>query len=167
MDNDEYLAQITIPVPCPQEWRRMRGDRRTRHCDLCGKNVHNLAAMTADEVVTLVKKNDGELCGLVTRRTDGTLLTAGHRPGLSRFSTPWQFKISSLMKLIACLAPLFGMMSFIVNSPVVTAGRMCLRPPPPSSSVEQDTDLDEELDPEGCLDEPAPDESAPSPPGAH
>ena len=46
MTDHELLEQIDIPVACPQDWWRMRGDERTRHCKLCGKNVHNLAAMT-------------------------------------------------------------------------------------------------------------------------
>jgi hypothetical protein len=155
MNNHEYLAQITIPVPCPQEWRRMRGDKRSRHCDLCGKNVHNLAAMTSDEVVALIKKNDGELCGLVTRRPDGTLLTSDHPARLSRTSNRWQFKISSMMTMIACMAPIFGMMSFILNSRMMTVGKMCLRPVPSGGAVgNPDTDTDEEPDQEGCLDEP-------------
>jgi hypothetical protein len=168
MNNEEYLAQITIPVPCPQEWRRMRGDRRTRHCDLCGKNVHNLAAMTADEVVELIKKNDGELCGLVTRQSDGTLLTSDRRPRLSRLSSPWQFKIRDMMTLIACVAPIFGMMSFILNSPIVVLGGVRMRPAPPGTAAQcSDADPDEELESDGCLDKPISNEPNLSPPAAH
>ena len=104
MNDEEYLAQITIPVPCPQEWRRMPGDNRTRHCDLCGKSVYNLAAMTSDEVVALIKKNDGEFCGRGTRRPDVSPPTSDRSPKRSQRLNPWQLKISSVMGLIAALA---------------------------------------------------------------
>ncbi len=169
MNNEEYLAQVTIPVPCPQEWRRMRGDGRTRHCDLCGKNVHNLAAMTADEVVALIKKSDGpEICGLVTRRPDGALLTSDRQPRLSRLSNPWQFKIGGLMAFIACLAPLFGMIRFLTNSPVRFAGAIRVRSAYSGSAAQcSDTDPDEVLDPEACLDSPPTTDPTPSPSGSH
>jgi hypothetical protein len=162
MNNEEYLAQISIPVPCPQYLGRMRSDERTRHCALCGKNVHNLAMMSSDEVVALIKQSDGELCGLITRRSDGTLVTSDRRSKQSRISNPWQFKIGGLMPLIACLAPMLGMMRAFMPSNWGTVRRYggMSRPSTPLGALGQCSDLDaeKELDPEGCIDEPAPDE---------
>ena len=131
MNDQQYLEQITIPVPCPQEWRHMRGDERTRHCKTCGKNVHSFAAMTGEEVVALVKRNDGELCGLVTRRADGTLVTANRSRRRSRRWTPFQFNITSLMSVIAWTAAWCGLIRLVLSIPVVTAGRIRMPPTPP------------------------------------
>ncbi len=124
--------------------------------------------MTSDEVVALVKKNDGELCGLVTRRHDGTLLTSDRRPKRSRRSKPRQFKIGGLMAFIACPAPVFGVVRFFrdaMQSRVSGAVRVgCSYPG--SAAQYSEVDPDEEPDREGCLDEPASDEPTPSRPGA-
>jgi hypothetical protein len=151
MNNQEFLSRITIPAPCPEDWRRMRGNKRTRHCDLCGKKVHNLRAMTSEEVVALVKASDGELCGLVTRGEDGALVTAdyGRRP--FRQLNPWQFKISDLMALVAATAAVFGIIRPVLLNPIVTAGRMRITPIPPGVSAQcTETDPAEELEPEEC-----------------
>ena len=128
MTDHELLEQIDIPVACPQDWWRMRGDERTRHCKLCGKNVHNLAAMTSAEVVALIKENGGELCGRVTRRADGTVVTAdrGRWSGIPRSR---QFNIKDMMNLIAVAAAFFAFLRFVIFAPAIRAGAISVRPP--------------------------------------
>lgn len=53
----------------------MSGDERTRFCDVCGRHVHNLSALTADERATLRRNSEGRLCGTYQRRLDGTYVT--------------------------------------------------------------------------------------------
>ncbi len=125
--------------------------------------------MTSEEVVALVKKNGGELCGLVTRGPDGTVLTSDPRAKSSRILNPWQFKIGGLMALIACLAPVFGMFRVFKDSigEVRTLG--AIRVGPTNSYIPvncSDDDADDEPAPQGCLDDCASADSTASPPGA-
>ena len=60
----------------------MAGDERTRFCDLCKLNVHNIAALTASEVEELVIETQGRLCGKIYQRADGTILTKDCPVGL-------------------------------------------------------------------------------------
>jgi hypothetical protein len=70
------LDQLQIASPCPASWEEMQGDNRARFCTLCDKHVYNFAAMTAEEGLALVKEKEGNLCGRLYRRRDGTVLTA-------------------------------------------------------------------------------------------
>jgi hypothetical protein len=54
----------------------MRGDERVRHCDRCGKNVYNIAALTRPEAFRLVADKEGGRCVRIFRRPDGTVVTA-------------------------------------------------------------------------------------------
>jgi hypothetical protein len=110
MDASELLSQITIPTPCPMDWNLMRGDDRVRLCDSCSKDVYNLSAMTANEVVDLVHRYGGEsFCGRFFKRPDGTLVTA-ECPQLepSRPTRRLQFHLGTIMKLVAMVAVALG-----------------------------------------------------------
>jgi hypothetical protein len=129
MDDNEVLRRIIIPTPCPRDWKRMVGDDRVRFCATCGKHVHNFATMTSDEAVALIRAQGGDLCGLLSRRPDGTLITSDCQPEPQPRSRLWQFNIRSLMALIAGLAAAFGYIRMISRTTVVTAGRICKAPP--------------------------------------
>lgn len=53
----------------------MEGGGRVRFCRLCSLNVYDLSGMTAAEAEALLTKTEGRLCGRITRRADGTVLT--------------------------------------------------------------------------------------------
>jgi hypothetical protein len=110
MDACELMSQITIPTPCPMDWNLMRGNDRVRLCDSCSNHVYNLSAMTADEVVDLVHRFDGEsFCGRFYKRPDGSLVTAEcpqHTP--SRPRQRLQFHLAAIMKLVAMVAVALG-----------------------------------------------------------
>ena len=76
------VNNLRVASPCPVSWNAMTGDDRTRHCDLCELNVHNVAGMTRDEVASLVGQNNGRLCMRLFRRTDGTVITKDCPVGL-------------------------------------------------------------------------------------
>ena len=38
-----------LSFTCPKLWAQMEGNEKTRFCDVCQKNVHNLSMMTAEE----------------------------------------------------------------------------------------------------------------------
>jgi hypothetical protein len=63
----------------------MAGDDRTRHCDLCELNVHNISGMTAVEVERLVAGSEGRLCIRMFRRADGTVITRDCPVGLRAY----------------------------------------------------------------------------------
>ena len=60
----------------------MEGDERVRFCRLCSLNVYDFSGMTRAEVEALVLKTEGRLCGRLTRRADGTVLTKDCPVGL-------------------------------------------------------------------------------------
>jgi hypothetical protein len=121
MDADDVLSQFTIPTPCSMDWNRMRGDDRRRFCEACGKHVYNLTAMSTDEIATLIsplREHRGELCGQAFQRPDGTLVTSACQPGLPA-AKGWQFRIRSLMAVIAALAAWFGFTRWLADQSVV------------------------------------------------
>jgi hypothetical protein len=69
------LDQLRVASPCPASWDEMRGDDKSRFCLQCQKHVYNFAAMTAEEGLALVREKEGDLCGRLTRRRDGTVMT--------------------------------------------------------------------------------------------
>lgn len=70
------LDNIRIASPCSADWSKMVGDDRSRFCGSCEKHVYNLSAMTADEATQLIREREGNLCGRLFRRADGTVLTS-------------------------------------------------------------------------------------------
>jgi len=67
--------RISIAAPCTEKWESMTGDARARHCAKCKLNVYNVSELTEAEVVGLFQKHEGQVCGRVFRRADGTVLT--------------------------------------------------------------------------------------------
>jgi hypothetical protein len=116
MDDHKLLDQITVRTPCPMDWNRMRGDDRVRYCDSCGKYVYNFAAMTSDEVVSLIRAPDRGVCGRIFRRPDGTLVTSDCQPALQPPPGPWQIRIRSVMAVIAGLAAALGIARLFLPS---------------------------------------------------
>ena len=51
------LESLRIPKPCPEDWRRMSGDDRSRFCGVCAKDVTNLSACTREEAEAFLADN--------------------------------------------------------------------------------------------------------------
>lgn len=64
-----------VASPCKADWKDMVGDERTRFCQLCKKDVHNLSAMSFDEAETFLRELTGDACVRMYRRKDGTVMT--------------------------------------------------------------------------------------------
>jgi hypothetical protein len=143
MTNCERLNEFTILTPCPMDWGRMSGDDQARYCPACGKHVHDFARMTAGQATSLLDKLDGDLCGRLTRRADGKVVTADCNPAadLDPVKTPWQFNIRSLMGIVAGFAATLGvgrlLADYIKEAPsrlpaprvTRTVGRLVRQPP--------------------------------------
>ena len=87
MSPQRSLENVRIARPCPARWQDMAGDERVRFCSLCGKNVYNLSAMTREAATKLIQEREGQLCALLYRRSDGTLLTADCPVGVKAFAS--------------------------------------------------------------------------------
>jgi len=111
---NDILQQITIPTPCHANWDSMTGDDRTRYCQECGKSVTNLFALTEKEAASLVEEQGFDLCAQVTRRKDGTVVTA--KPHA-------RYRIRSLMMVIAWIAGALGLFR-IINQFTVDDGNV-------------------------------------------
>ena len=83
----DLVNGLDVASPCKVSWNAMKGDDRARLCSLCDKHVYNIAAMTVIEVAKLVKETEGEFCGRLYRRRDGTVLTADCPIGAKAFSS--------------------------------------------------------------------------------
>jgi hypothetical protein len=101
---NDILKQITIPSPCHANWISMTGDDRTRFCQECGKSVVDLSALTETDAASLVTEQGHDLCAQVTRRKDGTVVTA--KPHA-------RYRIRSLMMVIAWIAGALGLFRVI------------------------------------------------------
>lgn len=80
----QLISRIQIASPCAARWEDMTGDERRRRCAQCDLDVHNLEAMTDEEVRDLLTNAEGRICGRIRRRTDGTILTRDCPVGLAR-----------------------------------------------------------------------------------
>jgi hypothetical protein len=106
MQASEFLSQIAIPTRCTQNWNSMQGSEQTKFCSTCHKQVHNLAAMTSEEIATLFREGEGEICGRIFRRPDGTVVTADCPPPAAPRRL-WQLSLRSLVGIVtACAAGL-------------------------------------------------------------
>jgi hypothetical protein len=122
VDASHFLTQMAIPNPCPMDWNAMAGDDRVRHCSACRKNVHDLTAMSSDAAASLIQSEPAGLCVRVWKSADGTLSVSGC-PAPSAVSAPppleprpWQFRIRTLMAIIAGAAAGLGL-SRLFSSP--------------------------------------------------
>ena len=66
---------VEVSSPCSEAWDAMKGTARQRHCAQCNKQVHNFARMTPREIAQLAVQTGGHLCGRITNREDGSLVT--------------------------------------------------------------------------------------------
>jgi hypothetical protein len=69
------IQKVRIASPCSEDWEKMVGDDRVRHCRECNLNVYNFSAMSQREVNRLIAAKEGRLCARIYQRADGTILT--------------------------------------------------------------------------------------------
>ncbi len=70
------LDRLTVASPCHVPWDRMMGDKRTRSCEACNREVHDLSKLTRKQALDLFERTDGRLCGRILYRPDGRVLFA-------------------------------------------------------------------------------------------
>lgn len=95
------LDQIEHRDPCPQAWESLIGDERARHCGVCEKYVHNLAALTRTEAQELVRQP--HVCARFEKDAWGSIVTADGPP-------TWEL---GRRRLIRTLATVFGLAALL------------------------------------------------------
>ncbi|QYJ06072.1 hypothetical protein [Qipengyuania flava] len=67
-------VRVAFPEPCGEQWDQMAPRGCNRHCAACDTEIHDLAALTADEIEALA--NSGEkVCVRAHVAEDGTVAT--------------------------------------------------------------------------------------------
>ena len=94
----DALDSITIPVACPVSWDTMRGDHRTRFCDSCNQNVHDVSELTRSEAIQLV----GGVLGSKTPVHPNDHVNMGHS---SNDAFPTAMHIATLMEIETRVLP--------------------------------------------------------------
>lgn len=97
------LNNIRVASPCPARWEDMKGDDKSRHCEQCNLNVHNFAAMTSDEVLSIVNNADGRVCVRLFQRADGKILTADCPVGLALVRAKMRRTVGRVAAIIGVL----------------------------------------------------------------
>ena len=132
MPTNYSLDVIDIPRPCPADWDSMRGDAQARFCDHCNKHVYNLSEMTREAAERLIAEKEGNLCGRLYRRADGTVITADCGGG-------WKLRARKFGTLAgaACAAILSGICAPYVFSRDSIESGQALDAAPPARLVER------------------------------
>ena len=125
----DTLDAITIPVACPVPWDDMYGDRRTRFCNKCSQDVHDVSELTAAEAVQLLTGGVQFPCLRVYRRQDGRVMTADC---MNRRERAWKW----LRRSSAPAAALFALI-FWLGYNTRTQGVPCRTRPVPSATHDE------------------------------
>jgi hypothetical protein len=97
----------------------MEGDGRVCFCRLCSLNVYDFSEMTRAEVEALVFKTEGRLCGRLTRRADGTVLTKDCPVGLRAL------RLRTTRAAGAAFAALLGLFAAVSGRPAPRQAGSC------------------------------------------
>ena len=104
----DALNSIAIPIACPVSWDAMRGDDRTRFCDKCSQNVHDVSELTRAEAIDLVTLGEKVPCLRIYRRHDGRVMTADCTTKRERVwkwlhhRSPWAAALFALVLFAGC-----------------------------------------------------------------
>ncbi len=71
------LETLRVPAPCHEDWDRMQGDERSRHCASCDKRVTNLSELTRPEAEAELDRlaEQPSACVRVLRSPTGEITT--------------------------------------------------------------------------------------------
>jgi hypothetical protein len=83
MNNGRRLELVDVPRPCSISWESMTGTDKARACAVCGRQVHDLWALTTSEAERLLDRRDERLCIRSSRGPDGKIITADRLPKYS------------------------------------------------------------------------------------
>ena len=58
---NEY--KLNISEPCQENWKNMEPSQAGKFCNLCSKNVIDFSHLSDNEIIRLIEKSNGNLCG--------------------------------------------------------------------------------------------------------
>ena len=60
--------KLAIDNPCKQEWSSMTESETGKFCSHCSKTVTDLTALSDKDIIKIIEKTPGKLCGRLTRQ---------------------------------------------------------------------------------------------------
>lgn len=109
------IDTMGVAADCGVPWDSMPGDDRTRYCEHCKLNVHNISNMTRPEAESFLQRfadgkvssegnKPGRLCVDYYRRADGTILTQDCPVGLAKLQRKARLAAARAVLAIGALA---------------------------------------------------------------
>ncbi|KAA5546967.1 hypothetical protein FYK55_00665 [Roseiconus nitratireducens] len=128
-----FPYRIQIASPCAVDWDSMSGDERVRHCSACSRRVYNLSEMNTKQVVSLISERDGDVCGRLYCRPDGTVITSDCVRGRPKPRTGYQYSIAALLTCVTASAGFCATLPWIGRKlqPIIQSW---LQPDPPPTA---------------------------------
>lgn len=72
MKGSNYI--LKIDNPCQQEWSSMTKNDSGKYCSFCSKTVVDFTKLSDNEIIQLVEKTSGKLCGRLSKAQLGRIL---------------------------------------------------------------------------------------------
>ena len=92
-------VRMAFPEPCGEPWDQMAPSGCNRHCAVCDTEIHDLSALTVEEVEALQESSE-KVCVRARIGADGTIVThRGERAGRRRVIAA---AVGASLSLAAC-----------------------------------------------------------------
>ena len=95
------LRQVSVESPCTENWNKMDGDEKSRHCNKCSHSVVNLSALTANEAASVIDSAQGRLCVRYFADVQGAPLLA--HPNRSHWKVSLAYVVAGALSLVGLL----------------------------------------------------------------
>lgn len=80
------MKQVSIKNPCHKKWSDLKGGEGKRFCESCSKDIIDLTQKSNTEIVELVMKTKGRLCGRIRKdQVDSVIHQSSKNSNLSKF----------------------------------------------------------------------------------
>jgi hypothetical protein len=89
---------LKIEKPCSQNWDSMYTNAAGKYCHQCSKNVIDLTKLSDTEILAIIKRTNGELCGRITKKQSERVFIQPQE----------QYDIPKIRKMVAGLLLLSG-----------------------------------------------------------
>jgi len=125
---ESILDRVCIAMPCSVNWDEMKGDNKVRLCGGCNKNVYNLSAMSKIEAEEILS-GPTLPCIQIMRKEEGAIVTQEKSNIIRGFWSYGKTAVSTILSLIATLAPQWASASDEKNKPTMLRGKPAMVTP--------------------------------------
>jgi len=116
------LDVFHIAQPCRKSWDQMTGNSKTRFCDHCEKEVHDLSRRTQKEVDDLLASHSEGLCVRYSTASDGTIQTLDYEsPQPVERDWSYWFSFSGLITVASGIMAIFALQACTVQGGIPPA----------------------------------------------